>query len=129
MDKQRTNPPDKEPALRTTAMPADTNADGDIFGGWLLSQMDLAGANVATRRADCRVATVGIDSMSFHKPVYVGDELSCYATIETVGDTSLTIDIQAWVRRSRRQEFVHVTEGIFTYVALNDDRRPTAIDS
>jgi len=127
MSTDRQEPPDSEPALRTTAMPADTNADGDIFGGWLLSQMDLAGANVATRRADCRVATVGIDGMSFHKPVYVGDELSCYATIERTGNTSLTVDIEAWVRRSRRQEFVLVTEGIFTYVALDEDRQPRTL--
>lgn len=129
MTDQPDQPPEKEPALRTTAMPADTNADGDIFGGWVLSQMDLAGANIATRRADCRVATVGIDSMSFHKPVYVGDELSCYATIQNVGDTSMTVDIQTWVRRSRRSEFVLVTEGIFTYVALGEDRKPRSINS
>lgn len=129
MTDQPNNPPDKEPALRTTAMPADTNADGDIFGGWVLSQMDLAGANVATRKADCRVATVGIDSMNFHKPIFVGDEVSCYATIQKVGNTSLTVDIQTWVRRSRRQDFVHVTEGIFTYVALGDDQKPQTIDN
>lgn len=127
MSIDKEEPPDCEPALRTTAMPADTNADGDIFGGWLLSQMDLAGANVATRRADCRVATVGIDGMSFHKPVFVGDELSCYATIERTGNSSLTVDIEAWVRRSRRQEFVLVTEGIFTYVALGEDRKPKTL--
>jgi acyl-CoA thioesterase YciA len=121
-------PPDQEPAMRTTAMPADTNADGDIFGGWLLSQMDLAGANVATRRADCRVTTVGIDGMSFHKPVFVGDELSCYAIIEKIGNTSLTVDIQAWVRRSRRKEFVLVTEGKFTYVALDENRKPRSLN-
>jgi acyl-CoA thioesterase YciA len=109
-------------------MPADTNADGDIFGGWVLSQMDLAGANVATRRADCRVATVGIDGMSFHKPVFVGDELSCYATIQKIGDTSITVDVQTWVRRSRHQGFVHVTEGIFTYVALDEERNPKKIN-
>jgi acyl-CoA thioesterase YciA len=127
MRTEKEKPPDHEPALRTTAMPADTNAEGDIFGGWLLSQMDLAGANVATRRADCRVSTVGIDGMSFHKPVYVGDELSCYAAVDRTGNTSLTVDIEAWVRRSRRNKFVLVTEGIFTYVALDENRQPRSI--
>jgi len=127
MRTEKEEPPDREPALRTTAMPADTNAEGDIFGGWLLSQMDLAGANVATRRADCRVSTVGIDGMSFHKPVYVGDELSCYAAVDRTGNTSLTVDIEAWVRRSRRNKFVLVTEGIFTYVALDENRQPRSI--
>jgi acyl-CoA thioesterase YciA len=127
MRTEKEEPPDHEPALRTTAMPADTNAEGDIFGGWLLSQMDLAGANVATRRADCRVSTVGIDGMSFHKPVYVGDELSCYAAVDRTGNTSLTVDIEAWVRRSRRNKFVLVTEGIFTYVALDENRQPRSI--
>lgn len=108
-------------------MPNDTNADGDIFGGWLLSQMDLAGASVAIRKANGRVATVGIDAMKFHKPVFVGDEISCYATLQAVGDTSLTIDIQAWVRRKRREDFVLVTEGVFTYVALDESRNPRSI--
>lgn len=122
---ENASPPDEDPALRTIAMPEDTNAEGDIFGGWLLSQMDLSGASVATRHADARVVTVGIESMTFHKPVFVGDELSCYASVEKVGRTSLTVDIQAWVRRSRRDEYILVTEGLFTYVAVDDDRNPS----
>lgn len=121
------SPPDEEPALRTIAMPEDTNAEGDVFGGWLLSQMDLSGASVATRNADARVVTVGIESMTFHKPVFVGDELSCYASVEKVGRTSLTVDIQAWVRRSRRDEYILVTEGLFTYVAVDDERNPKPV--
>lgn len=122
-----TSPPDEEPALRTIAMPEDTNAEGDIFGGWLLSQMDLSGSSVATRNADARVVTVGIESMTFHKPVFVGDELSCYASVKETGRTSLAVDIQAWVRRSRRDEFILVTEGLFTYVAVDDDRKPRPV--
>ena len=122
------SPPEEEPALRTIAMPEDTNAEGDIFGGWLLSQMDLSGASVATRRADARVVTVGIESMTFHKPVFVGDELSCYASVRKLGRTSLTVDIEAWVRRSRRDEFILVTEGLFTYVAVDDDRNPRPVN-
>lgn len=124
---ENASPPDEDPALRTIAMPEDTNAEGDIFGGWLLSQMDLSGASVATRHADARVVTVGIESMTFHKPVFVGDELSCYASVEKVGRTSLTVDIQAWVRRSRRDEYILVTEGLFTYVAVDDDRNPSPV--
>lgn len=126
MDKE--NPPDVEPALRTIAMPEDTNAEGDIFGGWLLSQMDLSGASVATRRADARVVTVGIESMTFHKPVFVGDELSCYASVEKIGRTSLTVDVEAWVRRSRRDEYILVTEGVFSYVAIDDERNPKPVN-
>src|SRR6204780_2077596 len=84
-------PPDTDPAIRTIAMPADTNPHGDIFGGWLLCQMDLAGSTVATRHAGGRVVTVAITAMSFHRPVMVGDEVSCYASVEKVGTTSITI--------------------------------------
>lgn len=112
------------PALRAIAMPADTNPNGDIFGGWLLAQMDLAGGVVAVRRARGRVATVGVEAMSFHKPVYVGDEVSCFATIERVGRTSLRVRIDTWVRRYLSGDTVKVTEGVFTYVAITDDGRP-----
>jgi acyl-CoA thioesterase YciA len=116
-----------EPALRSIAMPADANPNGDIFGGWLLAQMDLAGGNVAAQRAQGRVATVAITAMTFHLPVFVGDEVSCYAEIEKVGRTSITIRIETWVRRGRTGERVKVTEGVFTYVAIGDDRRPRAV--
>src|SRR6202171_5795784 len=92
-----------EPALRAIAMPADTNPSGDIFGGWLMAQMDLAGANAAVRRARGRCATVAVDGMIFHEPVFVGDEVSLYAGISRVGKTSMTIRVEAW-RRSRTDE-------------------------
>ncbi|WP_207478518.1 acyl-CoA thioesterase [Arenibaculum pallidiluteum] len=115
------------PALRSIAMPADTNPNGDIFGGWLLSQMDLAGGWVAMERAQGRVATVGIEAMKFHAPVLVGDEVSCYCTIERVGRTSITIRVDSWIRRRTLAEPIRVTEGIFTYVAIGEDRRPRPV--
>ena len=119
--------PDSEPALRAIAMPADANPRGDIFGGWLLSQMDLAGSTVAIRRAKSRVATVAVTSMTFRKPVFVGDEVSCYAEIVKLGTTSITVKIESWVRRGVSGEALKVTEGLFTYVAIDADRRPSAI--
>lgn len=121
--------PRLEPALRTIAMPADANPRGDIFGGWLLAQMDLAGSTVAIRRAAGRVATVAVTSMTFHKPVFIGDELSCYVNIEKVGRTSIAVKIESWVRRGVSGEAVKVTEGLFTYVAIGSDRRPRPIDA
>ena len=115
------------PALRTVAMPADTNPAGDIFGGWLLSQMDLAGGIVSRWRARGRTATVALDSMVFHKPVLVGDVVSCYAAVERVGRTSLTVHVHAWVERGDG-ETLHVTEGTFTYVAIGEDGRPRPVD-
>lgn len=114
------------PALRAIAMPADANPNGDIFGGWLLSQMDLAGGIVAIRRARGRVATVGVEAMTFHKPVMVGDEVSCFAVVERVGRTSIRVRIEAWVRRPN-DETVKVTEGVFTYVAIGEDRKPREV--
>lgn len=113
--------PAGEPALRTIAMPADTNSEGDIFGGWLLSQMDLAGGVVARQTARGRTATVAIDSMVFYKPVHVGDLVSCYARVTKTGRTSITIQVDAWAQRGRTGEVVHVTGGSFTYVALGLD--------
>jgi len=124
-----TKPPgmDGGPALRTIAMPADANPNGDIFGGWILSQMDLAGGVVAVRRAQGRVATVSVDAMTFHKPVYVGDEVSCFAAVDRVGRTSMRVRIETWVRRQRTGETVKVTEGVYTYVAVGEDRRPREV--
>ena len=114
--------------LRTLAMPADTNPAGDIFGGWLLAQMDIAGGIAAKQRSMGRVATVAVNSMTFHKPVFVGDVLCCYANIERIGNTSLTIRIQAWViREVHAGERVKVTEGLFTFVAIGEDRQPRAV--
>ncbi len=114
------------PAVRTLAMPGDTNPAGDIFGGWLLSQMDVAGGIVAYERAGGRVATVAIDAMTFHAPVSVGDVVSCYADVIRVGRTSLTVQVETWVQRARIGVPVKVTEGSFTYVALDNDgaKRP-----
>jgi acyl-CoA thioesterase YciA len=120
-------PPDAEPAIRTIAMPADANPHGDIFGGWLLSQMDLAGGTVATRRAKGRTATVAITGMSFHRPVFIGDEVTCYAEIVRIGTTSITVKVESWVRRGTGEEQIEVTEGIFTYVAVDGDRRPRPV--
>jgi acyl-CoA thioesterase YciA len=119
--------PQTEPTLRAIAMPADANPSGDIFGGWLLSQMDLAGSTAATRRAKGRVVTVAITAMTFHRPVFVGDEVTCYAEIIKIGRTSITIKVESWVRRGRGEETIEVTEGIFTYVAVDSERRPCPV--
>jgi len=113
--------PQGQPALRTIAMPADANPNGDIFGGWLLSQMDLAGSVVAYERAGGRIATVAIDAMSFRQPVFIGDLVSCYATVRRVGTTSIQVEVETYVRRRESRDLVLVTDGLFTYVAI--DRR------
>ena len=122
-------PPTLEPAIRTIAMPADTNPHGDIFGGWLLCQMDLAGATVATRRAGGRVVTIAITAMVFHRPVCVGDEVSCYASVSKTGNTSITIKIESWARRSRGADTVpiKVTEGLYTYVKVDAAGKPQPV--
>ena len=114
----------RDPALRAIAMPADANPSGDIFGGWLLSQMDLAGGSQATRRAQGRAATVAVTEMTFNLPVFVGDEVSCYAEIVKTGRTSITVKVESWARRGLTGERVKVTEGTFTYVAIGPDRKP-----
>jgi acyl-CoA thioesterase YciA len=119
--------PSAEPALRAIAMPADTNPHGDIFGGWLLCQMDLAGSTVATRRARGRVVTVAITAMTFHRPVMVGDEVTCFSSLEKVGNTSITVRTESWVRRGLGDTQIKVTEGVFTYVRVGVDGRPQPI--
>jgi len=114
-------------AIRVLAMPANTNPSGDIFGGWLLSQMDVAGGTVAVARAHGRVVTVAVDAMTFLKPVFVGDLVSVYAEVETIGRTSLRVHVQAWARRDRGDIEELVTEGTFTYVAIDEDRRPRPV--
>lgn len=121
--------PQTDPALRAIAMPADTNPHGDIFGGWLLCQMDLAGTLVATRRAGGRVVTVAITAMTFHRPVMVGDEVTCFSSIEKTGNTSITIKTESWVRRGIGDAEFKVTEGIFTYVRVGADGRPQSVGS
>ena len=120
--------PTGELTLRTLAMPADANAAGDIFGGWVMAQMDVAGGIVAAQHADGRVATVAVDGFIFHKPVNVGDVLCCYAEVVRVGNTSIAIRIEAWALRQRaRDRRVKVTEGIFTFVALDEDGNKRAV--
>ncbi len=114
-------------AIRTLAMPADTNPSGDIFGGWVLAQMDLAAGIIAAQRARGRVATVALDGMSFHRPVTVGDVVSCYAKVTRIGRTSMTVEVEAHVNRGRIGEEVKVTEGHFTMVAIDDDGHPRPV--
>ncbi len=117
-----------EPAIRMIAMPSDTNPSGDIFGGWLMAHMDLAGASAAQRRAHGRVATVSVDSMSFHLPVKVGDEVSIYATIQSVGRTSIRVFIETWRRERSAELRDRVTSATFVFVAIDDAGRPRAVD-
>jgi acyl-CoA thioesterase YciA len=114
-------------AIRTLAMPADANPSGDIFGGWVLSQMDIAGGIVARERARGRVATVAVTAMTFHLPVYVGDVLCAYVEIVKVGHTSITAWIEAWALRGKDGGRVRVTEGQFTFVALEENGRPRPV--
>ena len=107
--------------IRTLAMPADTNPAGDIFGGWVMSQMDIAGAIAAVERARGRVVTVAVEAMTFIAPVKVGDILCVYTSVEKVGRTSITVAIEAWARRNRLDDRVKVTDGKFVYVALGED--------
>ncbi|HTJ57573.1 MAG TPA: acyl-CoA thioesterase [Devosiaceae bacterium] len=113
--------------IRTMAMPADTNPAGDIFGGWVMSQMDIAGAIAAVEQAQGRVATVAVEAMTFIAPVKIGDVLCIYTTVERVGNTSVTIGLEAWVRRNRIGDRLKVTDGRFIYVALDDDGRKRPI--
>lgn len=115
--------PQGELAIRQVAMPANLNAGGNVFGGWLLSQMDLAGGITANDHAQGRVATVAITAMEFHLPVFAGDVLCCYADVTKMGRTSLTIHVQAWVHRrtGAKLEQLKVTEGDFVFVALHED--------
>ena len=117
-------PPEYQPVGRIIAMPADTNPEGDIFGGWLLAQMDVAGATPAFELACGRCATVALDGMVFHQPVSVGDEVSLYATVLRTGRTSIRVRVEAWKRPRSMQVVSRVTEGVFTYVAIDQDRKP-----
>jgi acyl-CoA thioesterase YciA len=119
--------PRGELAVRTLAMPADANPVGDIFGGWVLSQMDIAGAIIAGARARGRTVTVNVQEMSFHRPVSVGDVLCCYAEIIKVGKTSMQVRIEAWALKNFEDGRVMVTEGLFTYVAIDDQRKPRPV--
>jgi acyl-CoA thioesterase YciA len=120
-------PPDMEPAIRAIAMPADANGNGDIFGGWIMSQMDLAGGNVASVAARGRLATVGVKEIAFLVPVGIGDEVTCYAEVTRLGNTSITTNVEVWARRRNAFVYDKVTEGEFTYVAIDDAGRPRQI--
>lgn len=115
---------EKELVIKVVAMPCDTNPDGDMFGGWILSQMDLAAYLHARKLAQHKIVTVAIDNIVFHRPVLVGDCLICYATIEKIGRTSITIKIDAMVERKQSHKQEQVTEGRFTFVAIDADRKP-----
>ena len=119
--------PKGEIVIRAIAMPADTNANGDIFGGWLVSQMDLGGAVLARALAGSRVATVAIDAMSFVAPVNVGDTVTCYAELQGIGRTSMKVTIEAWSQHYSGGTERRVTQGVFTYVAIDARGKPHAV--
>jgi len=122
---EQANLPEKQPALRVVPMPADANQHGDIFGGWVMSQVDIAGAVPAARRARGRVATVAVNSFAFKQPVLVGDVVSFYAEVIRTGRTSITVDVQVFAQRNPDELIcVKVTEACLTYVAVGPDRRP-----
>lgn len=120
--------PAKEPTLRVIPLPADANHTGDIFGGWIMAQVDLAGSVPAARLARGRVATVAVNSFVFKQPVFVGDIVSFYAEVVRVGRTSITVDVEVYAqRRPERVTCVKVTEAVLTYVAVDDERRPRPV--
>ena len=119
--------PSGEPAVRVVAMPADTNPYGDIFGGWLMSIMDSAAGTVAARYSKGRAVTIAVDGMTFHRPVKIGDVVSVYANVISVGRSSMKIDVSAWRRIRAGEETDRVTHAVFTFVAIGDDGRPRVI--
>jgi acyl-CoA thioesterase YciA len=122
--------PNKEPTLRVIPMPADANHTGDIFGGWIMSQVDLAGSIPAVRLAQGRVATVAVNSFVFRQPVFVGDVVSFYADVVKVGRTSITVDVEVYAQRRPEKEMcVKVTEATLTYVAVDDKRQPRVVSA
>ena len=120
--------PQGELVIRTIAMPADTNPNGDIFGGWIMSQMDLGSGILASKMAKTRVVTVAVDGMSFLQPVRVGDTVACYARVEKVGRTSMKIPVEVWVQRYMRTEQTLVTRAVFTYVAVDPAGHPVPVE-
>ncbi|MEO7723457.1 MAG: acyl-CoA thioesterase [Chthoniobacterales bacterium] len=129
MDESETpKQPSGELVTRTVAMPKDTNPNGDIFGGWLMSQMDLGSGILASKMAKTRVVTAALDGMSFLQPVRVGDTVACYARVESIGRTSMKIPVEVWVQRYMRTEQLLVTRAVFTYVAIDQQGRPVAVE-
>jgi acyl-CoA thioesterase YciA len=122
-------PAGKEPALRVVPMPSDANYNGDIFGGWIMAQVDIAGSIPAVRRAQGRVTTVAVNSFVFKQPVLIGDLVSFYADIVRVGRTSITVDVEVYAQRKNLREVVKVTEAALTYVALDEKGRPRPVDA
>ena len=120
--------PEGEPVIRTIAMPADTNPNGDIFGGWLMSQMDLAASNLASRTSHGRCATVAVDAMTFLRPVKIGDEVSVYCTLLATGRTSMKINVEAWRRARITEEEYRVTKAVFTFVAIDAEGKPRPVN-
>ena len=127
MAMESSDAPKGELVIRTIAMPADTNPNGDIFGGWIMSQMDLGSGILAAKTAQTRVVTVAMDGMSFLQPVCVGDTVACYAWVEKIGRTSMTIPVEVWVQRYMSAERVRVTHAIFTYVAVDAEGKPIPV--
>ncbi|BCA96994.1 acyl-CoA thioesterase [Legionella antarctica] len=122
-----TRVPKGELTIQTLAMPLSTNANGDIFGGWIVSQMDLAAGVLAKRLSQGRVATVAINSMTFLKPVHVGDVISCHVELIKQGNTSLTIGVEVWALPTTQAERYQVTEGVFVFVAIDENRKPRQV--
>lgn len=120
-------PPDVEPTIRVIAMPADANPYGDIFGGWLVGQMDMAAGSLASRHSRGRAVTVALDGMEFLLPVSVGDEVTVYASMARTGRTSMTIDVEAWRRHRHEADRHKVTQARFTFVAIDEQRKPRAL--
>jgi acyl-CoA thioesterase YciA len=121
------SPPAGIPMVRTIAMPADANANGDIFGGWLMSQMDLAAGNLAARASHGRCVTVSVDAMAFLRPVKIGDEVSVYCSLISQGRSSMKINVEAWRRARITEEEYRVTKAVFTFVAIDAEGKPRAI--
>jgi acyl-CoA thioesterase YciA len=119
--------PEGELVIQTIAMPKDTNPNGDVFGGWIMSQMDLGSGILAAKTAKCRVVTVAMEGMSFLQPVRVGDTVACYARVERIGRSSMTIPVEAWVHRYRTGEPLRVTRAVFTYVAVDAEGKPIPV--
>jgi len=125
---QHTTLPQREPTIRVAAMPSDANYTGDIFGGWLMGQVDIAGSIPALHRAKGRVATVAVNSFVFKQPIFVGDVVSFYTRIVKVGTTSITVEVEVYAQRDPAKPVcVKVTEAMLTYVAVGDDRKPRAV--
>ncbi len=123
----RMDSPKGELVIQTIAMPSDTNPNGDIFGGWVMSQMDLGSGILAGKTARARVVTVAMEGMSFLHPVRVGDTVACYAWVEKIGRTSMTIPVEVWVQRYKTGEQLRVTRGVFIYVAVDADGKPIPV--